>query len=160
MNLKKFWFLVLSFLVVFILDMITKAYIVSHFPLFSSRSVISGFFNLVHIQNKGVAFGILGGTAPAWRDVILLLFPVAAMVGILIFALGYSQRKTGILLALGGILGGALGNLVDRIRFGGVVDFLDFFIGPYHWPAFNVADSAISLGVIYLLFRYAFLKES
>ncbi|MEW6184577.1 MAG: signal peptidase II [Thermodesulfobacteriota bacterium] len=160
MNIKKFGLFVLSFLVVFILDMITKAYIVSHFPLYSSRPVISGFFNLVHIQNKGVAFGILGGSAPAWRDILLLLFPVAAMVGILIFTFGYSQQKAGILLALGGILGGAQGNLVDRMRFGGVVDFLDFFIGTYHWPAFNVADSAISLGVIYLLFRYATLKES
>jgi signal peptidase II len=159
MGMKKFWFLGLSFLVVVILDLVTKGYIITHFPLYSSRPVIPGFFNLVHIQNKGVAFGILGEASPVWRDSLLLLFPVVAMSGILIFALGYPQKRIGVLLSLGGILGGALGNLIDRIRFRGVIDFLDIFWGQYHWPAFNVADSAITLGVLFLAFGYLITKE-
>ena len=159
MGMKKYWFLGLSFLVVVILDIVTKEYIITHFPLYSSRPVIPGLFNLVHIQNKGVAFGILGGAAPVWRDILLLLFPIVAMSGILIFAFCYPQQKTGILLSLGGILGGALGNLIDRLRFRAVIDFLDIYWGPYHWPAFNVADSAITLGVLFLAFSYMVMKE-
>jgi signal peptidase II len=159
MGMKKYWFFGLSFLGVLILDIVTKEYIVTHFPLYSSRPVISGFFNLVHIQNKGVAFGILGGAAPAWRDILLLLFPIVAMSGILIFAFSYPQQKIGFLLSLGGILGGALGNLIDRLRFRAVIDFLDIFWGQYHWPAFNVADSAITLGVLFLAFGYLVMKE-
>jgi len=157
--MKKFWILSLSFLGVVILDILTKEYIIRYFPLYSSRSIIPGFLNLVHIQNRGVAFGILGGAAPVWRDILLLLFPIVAMTGILIFVLGYSQQKTGILLSLGGILGGALGNLIDRLRFRAVIDFLDIYWGAYHWPAFNVADSAITLGVLFLVFSYIVMKE-
>jgi signal peptidase II len=159
MGMKKFWFLSLSFLVVVILDIVTKDYIITHFPLYSSRPIIPGLFNLVHIQNKGVAFGILGGAAPVWRDVLLLLFPIVAMSGILIFAFSFPQQKMGFLIALGGILGGALGNLIDRLRYQGVIDFVDIYWGQYHWPAFNVADSAISLGVLFLVFGYMIKKE-
>jgi signal peptidase II len=160
MGMKKTWFLGLSFIVVVILDLVTKAYIVTHLPLFASRPIIPGLFNLVHIQNKGVAFGILGGAAPIWRDILLLLFPIVAMAGILIFVLTNPQRKMGILLSLGAILGGALGNLIDRLRYRAVIDFADIFWGQYHWPAFNVADSAITLGVLFLVFNYMIMKES
>jgi lipoprotein signal peptidase len=81
------------------------------------------------------------------------------MSGILIFALCYPQKRIGILLSLGGILGGALGNLIDRLRFRAVIDFLDIYWGQYHWPAFNVADSAITLGVLFLAFGYFIIKE-
>jgi len=158
--MKKYWSLALPFLGVLFLDILTKEYVITHFPLFYSRSVIPGFFNLVHIQNKGVAFGILGGSAPIWRDILLLLFPIVAMSCILIFALCYPQQKIGILLSLGGILGGALGNLIDRLRFRAVVDFLDIYWGNYHWPAFNVADSAITIGVLFLVFCYMSTKET
>ena len=157
--MKKYWLLGLTFLVVVILDILTKDYIITHFPLYSSRPVIPGFLNLVHIQNKGVAFGILGGAAPFWRDILLLLFPIVAMTGILIFAFRNPQQKPGIFISLGGILGGALGNLIDRLRFKAVIDFLDIYWGPYHWPAFNVADSAITLGVLFLVFSYMIKKE-
>jgi len=159
MGMKKYWFLGLSFLGVLVLDIATKEYIITQFPLYYSRPVIPGLFNLVHIQNNGIAFGILGGSAPVWRDILLLLFPIAAMSGILIFAFCYPQQKVGILLSLGGIIGGALGNLLDRLRFRAVVDFLDIYWGKYHWPAFNVADSAITLGVLFLVFSYLVMKE-
>lgn len=157
--MKKYWLLGAPFLGVVILDILTKEYILRSFPLYSSRSIIPGFLNLVHIQNRGVAFGILGGAAPVWRDILLLLFPIVAMIGILIFVLSHSQQKPGILLSLGGILGGALGNLIDRLRFRAVIDFLDIYWGAYHWPAFNVADSAITLGVLFLVFSYIVKKE-
>jgi signal peptidase II len=159
MGMKKYWFLGLSFLGVLILDILTKEYIITHFPLYSSQPVIPGLFNLLHIRNNGVAFGILGGAAPVWRDILLLLFPIVAMSGILIFAFCYPRQKNGILVALGGILGGALGNLIDRFRFRAVIDFLDIYWGQYHWPAFNVADSAITLGVLFLAFGYIVKKE-
>jgi signal peptidase II len=156
-GMKKYWILALSFLGVLLADLVTKDYIMAHFPLYYSNPVIPGLMNLVHIQNKGVAFGILGGAAPVWRDVLLLLLPVVAMSGILIFAFCYPQNKTVVLLSLGGILGGAMGNLIDRLRFGAVIDFLDLYWRNYHWPAFNVADSAITLGVVTLVFYY--MKE-
>lgn len=159
MGMKRYWILGLSFLGVLILDIATKEYIITQFPLYFSKPVIPGLFNLVHIQNKGMAFGILGGSAPAWRDILLLLFPVVAMAGILVFAFCYPQQRIVILLSLGGIIGGALGNLLDRLRFQAVIDFLDFYWGKYHWPAFNVADSAITVGVISLVFSYMVMKE-
>jgi len=146
--------MVLSFLGVLLGDLVSKDYIMTHFPLYHSQVVIPGVFNLVHIQNKGVAFGILGGAAPIWRDILLLLLPIISMSGLLIFALCYPQQQKGILLALGGILGGALGNLIDRFRFRAVIDFLDVYWGNYHWPAFNVADSAITVGVFFLAAYY------
>jgi signal peptidase II len=158
MSIKKYWPLALSFLGVLLLDRLTKEYIMTHYPLYYSRSIIPGLFNLVHIQNKGVAFGILGGSAPIWRDILLLLFPVLSMSAILIFAFCYPQQKTGILISLGLILGGALGNLIDRFRFRAVIDFLDVFWGNYHWPAFNVADSAITVGVLFLV--VSFMKKT
>jgi signal peptidase II len=154
MGLKKYWPMVLSFLGVLLGDLVSKDYIMTHFPLYHSQVVIPGVFNLVHIQNKGVAFGILGGAAPIWRDILLLLLPIISMSGLLIFALCYPQQQKGILLALGGILGGALGNLIDRFRFRAVIDFLDVYWGNYHWPAFNVADSAITVGVFFLAAYY------
>ncbi|MFH0787627.1 MAG: signal peptidase II [Pseudomonadota bacterium] len=150
--MKKYWPMAISFLGVLLGDIATKEYIMTHFPLYYSQVVIPGFFNLVHIQNKGVAFGFLGGAAPIWRDVLLLLLPIVAMSGILIFAFCYPQQNKGVLLSLGGILGGALGNLIDRFRFRAVIDFLDVYWGNSHWPAFNIADSAITVGVIFLVF--------
>ena len=104
-------------------------------------------FNLVMVWNRGVSFGMFGGGAVApW-----LLAAVAAAVAV---ALGvWLMRAEGrwLALALGLIVGGAVGNIVDRLRFGAVADFLDFHIGAYHWPAFNVADASITVGVALLL---------
>jgi signal peptidase II len=154
MGIKKYWPMALSFVGVLLGDLLTKDYIMTHFPLYYSQVVIPGLFNLVHIQNKGVAFGILGGAAPIWRDILLLLLPIVSISGLLIFALCYPQQKKGILFALGGILGGALGNLIDRFRYRAVIDFLDVYWGNVHWPAFNVADSAITIGVFFLAAHY------
>ena len=106
---------------------------------------VTSFFNLVLGRNTGVTFGFLG-TAPVWSLVVVGL----AMIGfMLVWMMRADDRKTAI--ALGLIIGGALGNLVDRLRHGGVTDFLDFYVGTWHWPAFNVADVGIVCGVSILL---------
>lgn len=151
---RRYTALVLSCVTVLCLDLITKETIIAHYSLYESRPVIPGFFNLVHYRNKGVAFGLFGGAVSPWREVALFLFPLAAVIGIFVFTFSGRKKGVGVLCALGGILGGALGNLLDRIRYGGVVDFLDFYWGSFHWPAFNLADTAITIGVFYLVFYY------
>lgn len=136
---------------VILLDQITKFYVVSHFQLHESLPVIAGFFNLTYIRNPGAAFGFLSSAPPEFRGVFFSLVTLIA-VGLILYYL--IQNKVGdlwLLLPLALILAGALGNLVDRFRFGEVIDFLDIFIGKYHWPAFNIADSAISIGAFLLI---------
>ncbi len=137
------------------LDQVTKRLVVQTMHLHESIPVVSGFFNLTYIRNPGAAFGIFATTNSTFR---LIFFVVSS-----IFALGLlwtilyrmpSEHWWGH-LTVSGIFGGAIGNLIDRLRDGEVVDFLDFHVGGYHWPAFNVADSAISVGVVSLLIIFA-----
>ena len=144
----------LSFAGVVILDILSKLTIINHLPLHHYRPVIPGFFNLVHIRNRGMAFGIFNTAAGSWKDLVLVLFPLMAVAGILWILFRYPKVTPGMALALGAILGGALGNLLDRLRFQEVVDFLDFYWRGFHWPAFNVADSAITVGVGFLVYRF------
>jgi len=135
---------------ILILDQITKLIALERLTLGVPVAVIDGFFSLTLVVNPGLAFGMLAETPVSWRWLVALL-SIAAL-GVLFF-LAVRLLPTGrflTALALGGIVGGALGNLIDRARFGGVVDFLDFYWRGYHWPAFNVADSAISVGVTLL----------
>lgn len=139
---------------VILLDVSTKRAVMTHIPLQHIREILPGFFNLVHIRNRGVAFGILNQAEAFWKDALLVLFPVVAMVGILWILYRYPGLTGGMALALGAIVGGAAGNLLDRLRYRGVVDFLDFYYRGFHWPAFNVADLAISVGVGFLILRF------
>jgi signal peptidase II len=129
-----------------LLDQLTKLLVVRHLPLGARIPVIEGFFNLVHIRNPGAAFGLLADLSPnyAWLFFIGTTTLVLLVVGYLWWRLSDRDR----LAALGYsfILAGALGNLIDRVRFGEVIDFLDFYLGRRHWPAFNVADSMVCLG--------------
>ena len=146
MNRRDIQVILLVFVVV-LADQLTKLWIMNSLPLHGKRIIIPGLFNLVHVTNTGAAFGLLAGEHALWRQVF---FVVVALVALTAIFFAYHQVKTKGLLftgAVGLIAGGALGNLVDRIRFGAVVDFLDFYIQNYHWPAFNVADSAITVGV-------------
>ena len=105
------------------------------------------FFHLTYVENTGAAFGMLAGAPTIWRQVFFVGVALAAL-GVLVYS--YRQfREQGRIFAhaIGLIAGGAVGNLIDRLRFGAVVDFLDFYVGTHHWPAFNVADSAITIGV-------------
>jgi signal peptidase II len=140
-------------LVVLILDQLTKFWALHRLPPGIPVTVIDGIFSLTLIENRGLAFGMLAGIPAGWRWLVALLsigaLAVLAIVGLRMLPGG--GRLTP--LALGLIFGGAVGNLIDRGRFGAVVDFLDFYWRGYHWPAFNVADSAITVGVALLALR-------
>ncbi|OGQ96158.1 MAG: signal peptidase II [Deltaproteobacteria bacterium RIFOXYD12_FULL_57_12] len=137
-------------------DQLTKFWVLDAFRASGeARAVIPGFFNLVLVANTGAAFGFLAGEYGRWRQIFFVAVAVFALV-VMVFAY-HHFRACGRLygVAIGMIAGGALGNLIDRLRFGAVVDFLDFFIKGYHWPAFNVADSAITVGVgLFLLISF------
>ena len=136
------------FLIVIItlFDQLTKGWILSSFHLYESREVIPGLFNLVYVTNSGAAFSMLADVDSPWRHYFFLGVGIVALIGLTIayFKMRDDNKFYGTALAL--IAGGALGNLIDRVRFGSVVDFLDVYLGGYHWPAFNVADSAICVG--------------
>jgi signal peptidase II len=136
---------------VILLDQLTKCYVGSSFQLYESVPVISGFFNLTYIRNPGAAFGFLSNTSPFFRGAFFSLVTLVAAGLILYYLLHNKIEDLWLLIPLAFILAGALGNLADRYRFGEVIDFLDVYIGPYHWPAFNVADSAISIGALFLI---------
>jgi signal peptidase II len=139
--------------VVIVLDQATKALALAHLVLGLPVAVADDWLALTLVMNPGLAFGLLGSIPTAWRWVVGLL-SVAALVVLARIALrvlpGGGWPAT---LAVGLVFGGAVGNLVDRIRFGAVVDFVDAYWGPYHWPAFNLADSAITVGVALLAIR-------
>ena len=152
-NMQKYKTLILVSLTVVILDQFTKAVITNYFILHQSIEVIRGLFNITYIRNPGAAFGILRDVSGTFRTIFLTGISFAALI--IIFFVYRNIKDTASRIAFSLIAGGAFGNLVDRIRFGEVIDFLDFYIGRYHWPAFNVADSAITVGVfIAVLFLY------
>ena len=131
---------------IFALDRITKQIIETRVSVFDTHTVIPGFFDIVHARNRGAAFSMFADSNSPWRPFFLIGLSLAALVlvaGILRNA-SRLDRPTAIGLSL--ILGGALGNVFDRIVSGAVTDFLDFYIGDLHWPAFNIADSAIVIG--------------
>ncbi len=138
-------------LVVIGLDQFTKILTVNNFALYESLEIIPGFFNLTYLTNKGAAFGFLAGVDASWRHYFFLVLASLALVLLLVawFRLRKEHRFYGPALAL--IAGGAIGNVIDRVRLGAVVDFLDFYVAGHHWPAFNVADSAIFIGVAFFL---------
>ncbi len=143
---------------VLLLDQITKWLIVKDLPLYAHITVIDHFFNITHVLNPGGAFGFFAEQSPGIRKFIFLFLSS----GVALFVL-WLYRKTAeshIFLSYGLalIFGGALGNLIDRFRFGKVVDFLDFYVGALHWPAFNIADSAITIGMGILIYHVIFNK--
>ena len=147
-------------LAVLALDQITKHWIASRFPLYETQPLISGFFNLVHVRNRGMAFGIMNRPGADWGFTLLLCATLGAVALLLFWFYRLKSEDKGTAIPLSLILGGAIGNLLDRMRFGEVIDFLDFYIGPYHWPAFNVADSAITVGTLWLAVSLLFYPAS
>lgn len=141
------------------LDQITKIYVHSTFAIGESVTVVPSFFNITFVRNFGAAFGFLATSHPIFRGIILFSAPVIAAIAILIIIKNEKYETSYPTIALSSILGGALGNFFDRVRFGFVVDYLDFHLsGKWSWPAFNFADVAIVLGVGYLL-NSTFLKS-
>lgn len=142
-------------LLVFVLDQWSKHWALGAIDPYTSQE-IAPFFNLVLVWNRGISFGILSehGELARWL--------LAVMTSLILLVLLAWLRKIvlpHVALAVGLVIGGAAGNLVDRLRHGAVVDFLDFYIGNFHWPAFNVADSAICVGVTILVVDNLFLPQ-
>ena len=133
-------------LVWLVLDQLTKAAVTAHIPLNHGFSVIPGFFDLVHVLNRGAAFGFLNRSDTDWQFWLFLAAAVAVTLVIVNMVRTASYSRL-FFFGCGSILGGAIGNLIDRIRARAVTDFLDIYVGQWHWPAFNVADIAICLGV-------------
>ena len=135
-------------LLVIVLDQLTKLWILANFQ-YGDSVPVTAFFNLVYARNSGAAFSFLAG-AGGWQRFFFIGIALGASV-LIVYLLRKHAAERGFCLALSLILGGALGNLIDRVRFGYVVDFLDFYYAGYHFPAFNVADSAITLGAAWLI---------
>jgi signal peptidase II len=155
--MRKYNFLIALSIVV--VDRMAKWLVAAQIALHDSIVVIPGFFSLTHVQNRGAAFGLFDSAAGSWKIAVLVMFSVLALV--VVTALLWKNRQpfsaAGIGLSL--ILGGAVGNLWDRLIEHHVVDFLYFYLGKYHWPAFNVADSAIVAGALLLASEILFARE-
>lgn len=145
---RTLWILAVLIL---LLDRASKAAVAAWMPWGGSESVLDGFFNLVHARNTGIAFSLFADAAPWFRDFVLPAFAILAVAVILAMFRKFEEIPGMSRLALALILAGAVGNLYDRLLYGYVTDFLDFYIGSYHWPAFNVADSAITIGAVLLV---------
>ena len=144
---------------VVILDQVSKAAVSLTLKMYEIRPIIHGLLNLTRVHNTGAAFGLLAGQPSILRTIFFLAVSLVAMGVVLwmIFRLPPDQKVE--IVALSIIFGGALGNVIDRARLGEVVDFIDVYYRSYHWPAFNVADSAITIGVLLLLSRLLFVQE-
>lgn len=141
------------------LDQITKYIVLTNIEIYTSNPVISGFFNLVHTRNRGMAFGIFNRPGTDLGYYLLLSATFMAVILLLFWFSRLKQEERVLVPGLSLILGGAIGNLIDRIRLREVVDFLDFYIGSYHWPAFNIADSAITVGTFWIVLSLLFLTH-
>jgi signal peptidase II len=152
----RFRILLVVSALVLVLDQMTKLYIDRSMTLHSSIPVVEGFFNITYLRNKGAAFGILANSSFRLPFFILVSMVAACVIFVVIKRLRDDQKLAAFSLSL--IFSGALGNLIDRVRLGEVIDFLDAHWYDHHWPAFNVADSAICVGV-FLLAIDMFLEE-
>ena len=154
--MRRFHFL-LALLIV-LLDRATKAVVARRISLHDGIQIIPGFFRITHVENRGAAFGLFADSPAQWKIAMLVLFSIIALIVVtaLLWRNSHVMTTTGIGLAL--ILGGAVGNLWDRLLNGRVVDFLLFYVGQYQWPAFNVADSAIVCGAGLLVIEILFAK--
>lgn len=139
-------FYLIALAIVF-LDQATKLVIIQTIQYGQAIAIIPGFFDIVFVLNPGAAFGFLSTLSAEVRNPLFILISVVAVVLIVFYHARYLGSNRLVSFALALVLGGAAGNLIDRLRYGMVVDFLDVHVGQYHWPAFNVADSTISIGV-------------
>jgi signal peptidase II len=143
-------------LVVIITDQITKSIIKAYIPLYKSIPVIDEFFNITHIKNTGGAFGILSGM----NSLFFIIASSVALLIVILYLIRLPENNLWLITSLSLISGGAIGNMIDRVRSGEVIDFIDLFYDRFHWPAFNIADSSITIGVFILFINLlTFRKE-
>ncbi len=144
---RKYWVLLIVCFWILLADQWTKYAVQQRLVLYQKVEVIQGFFNLVHVRNTGGAFGILGGEKGGLGSLIFVVVSLAAIGSILFLYFRLKEDEETLSLSFSLVLSGAIGNLIDRLHYGEVVDFLDFHVLSFHWPAFNFADSAICLGI-------------
>ena len=157
---RKYSLIVFPSLAVLVLDQLTKWIIVRTIAIHKSIPVIDGFLHLVHVRNRGMAFGLMNRVGSDIPSYLLVFFTLVAVFLLLFWALGLKPGEQRMLPGLSLIIGGALGNLIDRLRLHEVIDFIDVSVGSFHWPAFNVADSAITLGTIWVALNLLFRRPS
>lgn len=151
------YFVLILFLL--IADQVTKALISRNIILNTSKEVIPGFFHLVHIRNKGAIFGFFSQSGNRFVFLFLTLASLAALSLVVYYFFNASPKERLFKLSLTLIMAGALGNFIDRIFKGYVIDFLDVSVKGWHWPSFNVADSCISIGAVLLIFVFLFKRS-
>jgi len=156
MKNKYYW--VSSILgLILILDQATKYLVEKHIRLYETILVIPGFFNLTHVRNRGAAFGILANVPGIWRSLFFISVTIIA-VAVIGFLIKTATERLQI-IAFSLIAGGAVGNLIDRLRYTEVVDFIQWYVKDHYWPSFNIADSAISVGVTLLVIDMLFTQK-
>ncbi len=144
---RKYWVLLIFCFGILVLDQWTKSLIIQKLLLYQKVEVIQGFFNILHVRNTGGAFGIFGGDKGGLGSILFVVVSLVA-VGVIVFLfIRIKEDEKTLALSFSLILSGAIGNLIDRLRYGEVIDFLDFYLSSTHWPTFNVADSAICIGI-------------
>jgi len=156
---RKYWVLLITVVLVLALDQWTKYEVQQRLYFRQTIEVIPEFFNLTHVRNTGGAFGLFGGEKGGTGTLFFIVFSLIAIGSIVYFFLRLKENERALTLSLSLVLSGAIGNLIDRCRYGEVVDFLDFHLFSYHWPAFNIADSAITLGIALLAFELIFREQ-
>ena len=132
-------------------DRLTKLWITEALDRGEVIHVLPGLLSIVHVRNPGAAFGLLAGAASPWREIALVAVSASAVTGFAWMLHRMPRDAVAERTATAAVIGGALGNLYDRIVYGEVVDFVDLYVGTWHWPAFNVADSAITIGAVLLI---------
>lgn len=150
---KKYLIWFLSTLSVVFLDQLCKFYIEKYILLNGPVEVVGGLFNLTYVRNSGAAFGLLSRASLPFKSYFFISISILALIGIFYFLKKLREEEIGLTLGLSLIFGGALGNLIDRASIGVVIDFLDFHVGSFHWPAFNIADTAITIGAFLLVLK-------
>lgn len=156
---KKYLFVGLIASLTIILDQLTKYSIATSIPLYGRIEVIHGLLDIIHIRNSGIAFGLLKQFGSQYKEISLVLVSAVALVLLLYLIAQIKKQEKLQMFSLSLILGGAIGNLIDRFCFGEVIDYIDVhWQNLYHWPAFNVADSAITIGIILMLADEIFIK--
>ncbi len=146
---RRIYFLVSA--AVIVLDQITKKIVEAMLPLHSSREIVPGLASLTHVRNRGAAFGFLSNADLPYQSTLFSILSLLALAAIAVYAFRLPATQKWTQTALAFIMGGAVGNLIDRVAYGHVIDFVDVYFRNHHWPAFNVADSCISIGVVMLV---------
>jgi signal peptidase II len=144
--------------IILLLDQVTKYIIEKHVRLFEVIPVIPGFFNITHVRNKGAAFSLFAAAPESFRSLFFTTVTIVAVVVIVLLIRKTHERLLIVAFSLNA--GGAVGNLIDRVRYSEVVDFIQWYVKSYYWPSFNVADSAITVGVCLLAVDMLFQKPN